>query len=178
MHRSTFAVAALLLAMLVQGSAGAQTADEVSVRKLLEVMEARQLVDGMYSQLDQVFDNAMRQSTGGTELTPGQQKIMQEGQAEIIALLKREMGWEKFEPMMIEIYRSNFTEAEVQGMLKFYESDIGRAMVAKMPAVMQSSMQLSQERMGAVLPEMQAVQRRITERLQELCKTEPSPNCR
>jgi hypothetical protein len=167
----------LLLSMALQGTALAQTSSEASIRKLLEVTEARKLVDGMYAQLDGVFETAMRQALGDTQLTPSQTKIAQDAQAEVIGLIKREMAWEKFEPTMIEVYRTNFTEEEVQGMLKFYESDIGRSMVAKMPAVMQSSMQMTQERMGTMMPEMQAIQRRMLERLQELCKTEPTPNC-
>lgn len=167
----------LLLLMTLQGPASAQTSSEASILKLLEVTEARKLVDSMYAQLDGVFETAMRQSLGNTELTPAQAKIAQDAQGEVVALIKREMGWEKFEPMMIEVYRTHFTEEEVQGMLTFYESDIGRAMVAKMPAVMQSTMQLTQQRMGSVMPEMQAIQRRMVERLQELCKKEPTPNC-
>jgi hypothetical protein len=167
----------LLLLMAVQGTASAQASSEASIRKLLEVTESRKLVDSMYAQLDGMFETAMKQSLGNTELTPAQTKIAQETQGEVIALVKREMAWEKFEPMMIEVYRTNFTEEEVQGMLKFYESDVGRSMVVKMPAVMQSTMQLTQQRMGSLVPEMQAIQRKMVERLQELCKKEPTPNC-
>lgn len=176
MNRFFLAAAGLSLTLFAQGNAWAQTADEASVRKLLQVTEAKKLVDGMYAQLDQVFESSLRQSLGGTELTPGQLQIAQQAQAEIVGLIKSEMGWDRLEPSMIEIYQKNFTEAEVQGMLQFYESDVGRSMIAKMPAVMASSMQVTQQRMVEIAPKLQEVQRKTTERLQELCKKEPA-NC-
>jgi hypothetical protein len=78
---------------------------------------------------------------------------------------------------MIEVYRAHFTEEEIQGLLKFYDSDVGRSTIAKMPAVMQSSMQITQERLATLLPQIQQVQRNAVERLQALCRGDDPPGC-
>ena len=43
----------------------------------------------------------------------------------------------------------------IQGMLAFYRTPAGQAVIEKMPLVMQNTMQAVQERMGAMMPAMQ-----------------------
>ena len=168
----------ILVLMLVQGQAWAQSATDASIRKLLEVTEAQKLVDGMYGQLDGMLQAAMKQAVGDVQLSREQLQIIEEAQSKIIALFQREMGWSSLEPMMVEIYRTHFSEAEIQGMLKFYESDVGRSAISKMPAVMQSSMQITQTRMAAMVPQIQQIQADALARLQALCKDSDAPGCK
>jgi len=171
-----FALGVLCL-LLVQGSALAQSATDASIRQLLAVTQAQKLVDGMYGQLDGMLSAAMQQKLGDRQLTPEQSKIVEDTQSEIVALFQREMGWSALEPAMIEIYRTHFSEAGVQGMLQFYDSEVGRSTIAKMPAVMQSSMEITQQRMATLIPQIEQIQRNAVERLQALCKDASAPGC-
>lgn len=167
----------VLCLLLVQGPALAQSATDASIRQLLAVTQAQKLVDGMYGQLDGMLRAAMEQKLGDRQLTPEQSKIVEDTQSEIVALFQREMGWSALEPTMIEVYRTHFSEAEVQGMLQFYESEVGRSTIAKMPAVMQSSMEITQQRMATLIPQIEQIQRNAVERLQALCKDRSAPGC-
>ncbi|MCY1384950.1 hypothetical protein D9M69_732630 [compost metagenome] len=73
----------------------------------------------------------------------------------MMALMKKELSWEVLAPMYVDIYGKSFTEDEVQGMLAFYRTPAGQAVVDKMPVVMQHSMEAMQSRMGSLMPEMQ-----------------------
>ena len=46
--------------------------------------------------------------------------------------------------MVIPVYDRNFTDEEIEGMIVFYSSPIGQKVLAKLPIVMQESMQIGQ----------------------------------
>jgi hypothetical protein len=46
--------------------------------------------------------------------------------------------------MVIPVYDRNFTAEEIEGMIVFYSSPIGQKVLAKLPVVMQESMQIGQ----------------------------------
>lgn len=173
MKRTT--LLALCLCLAGGTTASAEPASDASVRELLVVTEAEKLIGSVYDQLDGVMRAGMQQALGDREVTPAQRRIIDDAQAEMIELFKREMAWSTLEPRMMEIYRANFSEAEVQGMLQFYRSDVGQAVIAKMPAVMQSSMQITQRQMANVVPGLRQIQEKMVTRLKALCPdgTEP-----
>jgi hypothetical protein len=148
-------------------------ASDASIRELLVVTDSEKLINGVYEQLDSMMQGMMQQTLAGHTLTPEQQTIIDDMRARMVAIFKEEMSWSVFEPMMIEIYRTTFTESEVQGMLQFYKSDAGRALVAKMPAVMQASMQLTQQRLSTMLPKIQQLQQETSAHLKATC----APDC-
>ncbi len=64
-----------------------------------------------------------------------------------------ESFWESFaaeikvselEDLLVPIYARHFTEAELQGLIDFYSSPLGRKVTGEMPAVMQESMAAGQ----------------------------------
>jgi hypothetical protein len=67
------------------------------------------------------------------------------------------MSWEKYEPDMLSIYRESFTQAEVNELIAFYQSAVGRNFASKSPQIAQKSMAVVQVRMQQVIPKMQAL---------------------
>lgn len=43
--------------------------------------------------------------------------------------------------LVVPVYDRNFTDAEIDGMLAFYSSPVGQKMLAKLPVVLQESME-------------------------------------
>jgi uncharacterized protein len=168
-----FILAAVLALMpFAPVMAGDPGASEASIRELLAATESEKLLDGMYDQIDTLMQGAMQQAMGGQQVNPEQQRIIDDMRQKMTRLYKEEMSWSAFEPMLIEIYRNTFSESEVQSMIAFYKSDGGRAVIAKMPAVLQQSMQAAQKRMGPLLPRIRQIQLETTERLRAACSNE------
>ena len=165
---------AIILAAWLAAAAPAlaqdQPADEAIIHELMEAMETAKLMDGMYAQVDNMMAQAMGEALEGKAITPQQQALFDEMRDRIIAIMRESMSWEKFEPIMIDIYRKSFTRAEVQGMLDFYRSDAGRAVIAKMPLVMENTFALMNDQMRTMLPKIQEVQKDIIARLRALDK--------
>ena len=64
--------------------------------------------------------------------------------AQVWADIREEIDFSEFEPAMVHIYDKHFSTAEIEGLLAFYESDIGRRFIEKQPAIVQDSMAAGQ----------------------------------
>jgi uncharacterized protein len=131
---------------------------EQSIKELLRVMETRKLLDSTMGQVDSIMKASMQQAFKGQIITPKQQKLIDDMQNKIIAILKQEMNWEMLEPLCAQIYRDSFTQQEVDGMLAFYKSPSGKAVIKKMPLVMQNTLTAMQERMRPIVQKMRKME--------------------
>ena len=163
MQKALFII--LLLFASTSIYAADQPASEASVKKLIEVTQAKQLVDNMQSQMDSMMRSTMKKMIGDKTLSPEQEAIIEDMQQQIVKAFTSDMNWETLEPDFIAIYRKSFTEEEVTGMLGFYQTPAGQAVIKKMPVVMQYSMEMMQNRMIAVMPKIQQIQKEAIEKL-------------
>ncbi len=65
-------------------------------------------------------------------------------------LFAQRLSWARIRPQMVRIYKELFSETELEGIVSFYESPAGKAMLNKMPELMKRSMQMGTDLMGDV----------------------------
>lgn len=135
----------------------AAPATEGSIKQLLTVMDAKKLVDGMRAQFEPLVDGASKQALQGKEPTPKQQKAIANMKTKMNALIQTELAWAKIEPVYIRLYKDTFTEEEVSGMLAFYKTPAGQAVIQKMPGLMQKTMGEMQNISIGMAPKMQKI---------------------
>jgi hypothetical protein len=107
----------------------------------------------------------MKNALSGRKINPMQQKIIDDMRSKINALFKEQMKWDALEPAFVDIYRRSFSQQEIDGMLLFYKSETGRAVVTKMPVVMQHAMRFTQNLMSDLLQKIQDMQMETIELL-------------
>lgn len=147
---------------------------QASIRELLTLTDSRKLIDNSMGQIDSMMQTSMQQALAGQTITPEQQKILDEMRTKSVALINSEMSWETLEPIFVDIYEKSFTQGEIDGMLQFYKSEAGKAVIAKLPLVMQHSMQAMQSRMTAMMPKLQRLQQESIETLKATEKKQPN----
>ena len=140
-------------------------ASEASVRQLLEVTRSRKLMDDTMGQMDSYMRTAMNQALAGKVPTAEEQAVLDDMNRKLVTLMQREMRWDILEPKFIALYRQSFTEQEIAGMLSFYRTPAGQAVITKMPVVMQHTMATLQDLMGTMVPQMQAIQNEALQKL-------------
>ena len=141
---------------------------EESVKQLLDITNSRNLVDGATGQIESAMQAAMKQWFAGRQPTPDQQKILDDMRLKTASIFKEQMNWEKIQPMLIDIYQRSFTQEEVNGLISFYKSGPGKAVLAKMPAVNQNSMKAIQDLMTPIIPKLQKLQQDTAAQLEAL----------
>ena len=159
-------LAALLL--LSSAAALAEPASEASIKQLLDVTQARKLVDGTRDQvgsmMNSTMDQTIQKSLQGATPTPKQEQAIANMKSRMVDLIQGALTWEKLEPRYMSLYRDTFSEEEVEGMLAFYRTPAGQAVINKMPVLVQKSIQETQKMISDMTPQMrQIMEQYVTE---------------
>ena len=153
-------LAALFLAvcLIAPLSSFATPASDVSIQKLLAVTHAKNLIASMTKQEETMIAQSIYRNANINKLTPAKKKIIENMANKTTALFHEELQWKKLEPMFVDIYRKSFTQDELDGMLKFYQSKAGQAVINKMPVVMNETMLVMRKKMQAMLPKIKKIE--------------------
>ena len=159
----------LLMAFSVQAAQSADAPPTVdSVRQVVRLTNPQQMLDTATAQLEESFRAGLDSELGDAPPTPAQKTIIDDMQAKLAAVMKSELNWQNFEPAVIDMYRQTFTQREINGMIAFYKSDAGAAMLAKLPRLSQSMMQMMQERTAKFGPQLVQIQHDAISQLRAL----------
>jgi len=142
-------------------TSAAPSPTEASVKQLLEVAQTRKLADSVMKQMDILLLEAIAQATTNQPVPEKVQNDIDAHRKEITSLMRELLDWKKLEPIYVRTYQKSFTQAEVDGMIAFYKTPAGQAMIGKMPAVMQNSMDEMQQLMGPVMEKIQQTQQEV-----------------
>ena len=129
---------------------------DASLEQLLVVTHANQLMASVQRQtrasLAPMFERAVEQIA--TE-HPEKREMVTQAFAKFLNTtmdsLEAELSWAALKPMTLEVYRSTFSQEEVNAMIAFYGSPTGQSVIAKMPLASQKSMQMIQQRMAPLM---------------------------
>ena len=171
--KGMLAAIALVVATVPPAFGEEALASEASVRELLEITQARKLSEGTVAQMDQFMNEAMNRELAGRVPTAEQQAILDDLRTKLVALIGDALKWEKLEPRYVDIYRKSFTDEEVAGMLAFYKTPAGQAVINKMPIVMQHTMGLVQDLLQDISPQLRQIQ--TTEAMEKLKQSASAP---
>ena len=147
---------AVFTALLFATQASAAPASAESIDTLLTLTQTQRLLDGMYANIDQVMKQSMHAAMQGEVVTPERQRVMDDMSRKFATIFREEMNWTKLRPMYVRIYQESFTQEEVDGLIAFYRTPAGTALVEKMPLVMQKSMAEMQPMMAPMVQRMKA----------------------
>lgn len=136
----------------------AEPASETSIKQLLVITEVEKLLKGSEDQIISQLDNNVQQALNGRTASASQLEVIANMKNKIITLIQGELAWEKLEPMYLRQYQETFTEEEVAGMLSFYKTVAGQAVIKKLPILMQSMMLDLQNTYARLIPQLQKIE--------------------
>ena len=146
--------------------AAENTPSEAAIKQLLEVGQAHKLLDAMVAQMDAYMKQAMQQATQGQRITPEIQKDIDRRQTEMMGMIKEVLDWNKLEPVYVRVYQKTFTQGEVDGLTAFYKTPTGQALLTKMPAVMQNTLNEMQQMIQPMMQRVQQMQQEVVAEIQ------------
>jgi hypothetical protein len=161
---------ALVWILMSAGAAAANNApaSDASIREMLELTNARQIIEGVKGQMTAMMNTATQNATRGQTLTPERQAVIDRMSAKMSAVASDMLTWDALLPIYLRTYRDSFTQDEIDGVIKFYKSAAGQAYVKKLPLVMQNVMREMQGVMKPAQEKMMAIQRETAQELKDL----------
>jgi hypothetical protein len=160
----------LVWILMCTGAAAANNspASDASIREMLELTNAQQMIAGMKGQMSAVMNTAVQNALKGQAITPERQAILDRMTAKMSAMVTDMLNWDTLLPIYLRTYRDSFTQDEIDGVNKFYKSAAGQAYVKKLPLVMQNVMREMQGVMKPAQEKMMAIQRETMQELKDL----------
>lgn len=147
----------LPLALLALSAVPAAHADDASKRtkitELLTVLKVNQVPDQILAGANQQAEALGRREFGATE-TADQQKQVADLRQKVNTLISSAVDWKVIGPDFVSAYAAAYTEPEIDGILAFYKSPSGQALLKNGPELGQKSSQIVQTHMTAIQPQL------------------------
>ncbi|MBT8042365.1 MAG: DUF2059 domain-containing protein [Pontiella sp.] len=121
-------------------------------KELIKVMEITKQLDESQKQIGQFMDQMVTAQGLSGEETEEAKAIARKSMESSFETMKT-IDWET---MFGDIYASVFTEEEIQALIDFYKSPIGKKYLDKQPELMAATMQKMQGEMAKLMPKIQA----------------------
>ena len=134
---------------------------EASIKQLLEVAQSHKLADSVMLEMENLMQQTIARVTKGQTVPAKVQKDIDKRRDDLVATMKELLDWKKLEPVYVRIYQKTFTQQEVDGMIAFYKTPAGQAVIGKMPGAMQSTIDEIQGLMGPAMEKLQQMQQDI-----------------
>jgi hypothetical protein len=173
MKRAMIAVVLLMLAALPMARAD-EASKRAKVDELIAVMHMDRMMDQMTEALKTQTDQMLKQAPGMEALTPEKQKLVDDYEAQSAKIILDSVGWKALQPEFVAMYMKTFSEDEIDGIVAFYKSPAGQAMLIKMPQLMTASMEIAQRRMQEVEPQLQQLQEKFLKEMSDPPPAAPS----
>ncbi len=158
---SVFACLAATTSAFAQTPSAATPSDprptEDSIRQLLEITQAKKILKAASDQMDTMFDGMVKKQLDGKDVTPQQQQEIEARRKTAAAMVKDLLSWDSMEQLYLKVYGETFTQSEVDGMIAFYSTTTGRAVIAKLPLATKNTMTEMQQRMQQMIPKLQEI---------------------
>ena len=138
-----------------------------SIRQLLQLTDVRSLLDGMRQQTKTLSSSMLKKMLEGQTFSPQDHQAIDAALAKIDQLEFELLSWDRLEPLYLKVYQQTFTQSEIDGMIAFYASPAGQAVVHKMPLVVQNTMgAMQQQMMSELMPKIQQVMQELSKQLE------------
>jgi len=156
---------AILSLLVISAAAQAAPPSEASVNRLLDAMQVDKVLDAIKPQLEGMMKQMEQQAQSGKTLSAADQKVFDKFHARVIAIMNKNLTMATLRPQYVRIYAQNFSQEEVDGMTAFYESPTGKAVVTKLPGVMQTVMAEMPKTLAPMMQEMQKAGKDMSDEL-------------
>lgn len=145
----------MILAALAITLTGVSTptarADEASKEKIiseiLDITQSEEMLDQMFETMTGQMADIMKAQ--GLEVSLERKTILDETWMEVSRELKK-----GFRPLTSRLWAKYYTEEELQQLLVFYRSDVGRKSIETAPQIMQESMAWSHQELAKAFPQI------------------------
>ena len=141
----------LLLALAGCGGGHVSGTKDAKVEELLGLMKIEQMQKQMMDSMQQMITSQLR-SQPGIDAAKAEEK-----QKRAFALISEKTSWQAMKPAYIKVYGDTYNDEEIDGILLFYRSPSGKAMVDKQPTLMTKMSSTMQQKMAEIAPEIQRI---------------------
>jgi len=133
--------------------------------ELMQVIHFDKTIDAIQGQLRSTMENQLEPLAKCDAAQP----IVHEFGTKLTQATFDTLQSDEFKVDIAAIYAEVFSEDELHQIIDFYHSPLGAKLLDRMPQLMQKSMQVTQERMKLLMPDIQKMGQSYGEKLAAVC---------
>lgn len=171
----SFAVAILMSGAFTVRAAEQKIDDDMAARTKLasELLQTMQVDKALNQSFDSVKDMQKQMITKFGKDVANQAMVI-ETQNKIMDVLKAELSWENLKPEFEKLYAETYSAEELDGLLKFYQSPLGKKFIEKQPEMQRKTMLMVQQMMMRVMPKVQTLTMELQRKAAEAAEKTPT----
>lgn len=170
LKRSLALLMVTFLPLLAQ--AQAQTPSDASIDTLFKVTDVEATLKASLADADEMAKNMLVNMLQdmGTELNEAQQKVVGDGVDKMMIVWTDMFGWDALKPSMVKVYKELYTQEEVDAMIEFYQTPVGRSIISKQAQATKRVTNLMTEGMQKAVLKIVDIQKEISDGIKALEK--------
>ena len=165
LRRFSLLLAGLCIASSALADKPAASTVDAKTKLAMQLMESAQFDRSMQQMAEQMPAMMAKQFESATGSCDASSALVQEMSGKLGQLVTTALKSEEMKVDVASLYAEVFSEDELRQTIAFYQSPLGRKLLERMPELMQKSMQISQDRMKDVMPELQKIGEEYGERI-------------
>jgi hypothetical protein len=130
--------------------------------ELFLVMHMDRMMNQMMGQMTDFVKQQVQETTkeapGANQMTPAQKKLTDDFLNKVMDVTVDSLGWKTLEPEYAKLYASTYTDEELDGIITFYNSTAGQAMLDKTPDVTAGTLKIVEAKMVEFQPKLKEMQ--------------------
>jgi hypothetical protein len=127
---------------------------DASIQELLTLTQSEELINGMKPQLNAMISSSINEVSRGKQMTPERQAVIDRMREKMVAAFDESINFQSMQMITLRVYQATYTQDEVNGLIAFYKTPAGQALINKKSVMMQN-----------MLAEMQTLMRPVTQRM-------------
>ena len=140
-----------------------------AAEELLKARHTEDIVNGTVNRMGEMTDRISDQAAKQAGPPVDQKEFAQKLRTEARDMIKKDFNWEALRPEFVQAYSQAFTEKELKELTAFYETPLGKKLIATEPEISGKLSKLSQEKAMSIMP-------RVVQHLREMvAATKPAP---
>jgi hypothetical protein len=162
MRKIAIVISFALLASVGAASAGGEI-QRTMAEELMKLTKVDQQMAAVRTQIQQAVTAQMDAMT----IPEDQKEQAARMQKKMIDLIFEELSWKNLKDDMINVYADVFTQEELAGLINFYRSPLGQALVEKGPELSKRTIAVSQSHAQSLMPRIQQMMEDEVGRIEE-----------
>lgn len=157
-----------------QAKAAADAADMAKRKELAEkLIPTLKIGDSVSRFFEQIKKNQMDMLS--RQLRNKQLQNPEEINNAVMTLMNKEMSWDNLKAPFVNLYAESFSAEELDALVKFYESPIGKKLVDKQPEIQQKSMALTRKLVSDITMKVHALTKELMDKQQAAKAKDATP---
>lgn len=146
----------------------ATPASTKSLETLFTITNMEKNVEVIKSQMFGLLKATTDKALEGKKITADRQKVLDNYSSRSTKIMSDFLTYEHMKPFYIKVYTETFTQEEIDGLITFYKTPSGKALLTKTPELMKKMFASMPELMAPMMSQIQAESQRMSRELEAI----------